>query len=64
MILINITCVSCNETRTIEVDPVGYTNWKNGQLIQRAMPELSAEDREMLISRICPDCWNKLFPED
>jgi hypothetical protein len=32
-------------------------------LIQKAMPYLTADEREMFISGTCSDCWDKLFPE-
>lgn len=35
-----------------------YDRWKGGELIQVAMPELSPEDREFLISGMSPDGWD------
>ena len=34
--------------------------WKNGELIQRVMPKLSADEREFLISGITPTEWESL----
>ena len=28
------------------------------------MPQLSADEREMLISGICPSCWAKAFSDE
>lgn len=37
--------------------------WQRGEKIQLAMPEVSAGDREFLISGISPDGWRQLFGE-
>lgn len=41
-----------------------YVLWKSGTLIQNAMPNLSADDREWLISGITPEQWNRLWSYD
>jgi hypothetical protein len=38
-----------------------YDDWKAGQLIQDAMPQLSAEEREFLMTGITPAEWNEAF---
>jgi len=58
-----VTCPNCQKTKMLLVDPSGYQSWKGGELIQSAMPELSAADRESLISGVCDPCWDILFPE-
>jgi hypothetical protein len=35
--------------------------WEGGELIQDAMPYLSAGERELLISGICETCFDKIF---
>jgi len=55
-------CAAQVEIHDVPLD--GYHAWKQGELIQIALPELSAEDRELLISGTCDVCWNMLFPED
>ena len=35
--------------------------WRNGALIQDAMPQLDADQREFLISGITPAEWNEAF---
>jgi hypothetical protein len=37
--------------------------WRQGAMIQDAMPELSADLREMFISGTCPKCWDDMFGE-
>lgn len=55
------TCPFCGEDHIVTVPEDGYNRWIRGEKIQIAMPEVPAEDREMLISGICPTCWNKTF---
>ena len=59
-----VVCRMCGEIHPIEVDLEGYQQWKAGALIQNALPTLSAGERELLISKTCDDCWNKIFPEN
>lgn len=33
--------------------------WQNGELIQRVFPNLSADEREFLISGITPGTWEE-----
>lgn len=53
-------------TRTLDIDVTQeqIDKWQSGSYIQDAMPHLSADDREFLISGITPDEWNKVFPEE
>lgn len=64
MKLINIieTCPFCKKDYVVYgVSAKGYTNWYNGILIQKALPELSLTDRESIISGICPKCQDEIF---
>jgi hypothetical protein len=41
-----------------------YNSWLNGTLIQVAMPELTVDQREFLITGLLPDDWARIFPEE
>ena len=41
----------------------GIDKWLNGAFIQDAMPDVSAGDREFLISGISPAGWDQMFQE-
>ncbi len=41
-----------------------FFKWQEGELAQNAFPYLSADEREMLISGVCPKCWAKTFGEE
>ena len=42
----------------------GYHAWRRGLLIQNALPEISANDREFLISGISPVTFDSIFDDD
>ena len=48
-------------TRDIDITNEQLTIWQRGELIQNAMPYLSADDREFLISGTTPEEWKALF---
>ncbi len=56
-----IKCIGCKQTKEIVVPLAEYRAWQSGKLIQEAMPNVSANDRELIISRTCPECWAKIF---
>lgn len=56
-----VQCISCEHGHTIELNMEDYRSWKGGERIQDAMPYLSAAERELLMSRICPVCWDEMF---
>ena len=68
MFVINTTCPFCGKTTPIQIRRVAdYHAWQNGALAQDAFPYLSADEREMLISGMCPICWNdwnEMFEEE
>lgn len=55
------TCFVCNERGVVNVDQLGYNQWRNGWLIQDAFPQMPKELREQLKSGIHPTCWNSVF---
>lgn len=62
--IITMECVCCGKEHSVECSRNGFTAWRLGDLCQKAMPELSATEREQLISGICPDCQNKIWVSD
>jgi hypothetical protein len=45
----------------MEIDPIDYQKWVDGALIQDALPYLTADEREFLMTGITPDQWKKMF---
>ena len=60
---IEIICPFCGAEHSVEVDLAQFENWLHGELIQRAMPDLTRTEREQLISRMCPKCQAEVFGE-
>ena len=60
------TCRSCQKSYNLLVNMSDVHEWMTGKYIQDAMPYLSADERELLISKTCGVCWNEMFgdPED
>lgn len=54
-------CPFCGHAHEVEVNETDYWDWQDGALAQDAFPYLSADEREMLISGIDSECWNKMF---
>lgn len=61
---VNKTCMVCNKTHAIEIDQDAFVRWMQGELIQNVAPELSDDDRELLISGVCGPCFDEVFGED
>lgn len=55
---LTISCVSCRKSYHLEVNREGYNAWRyGGMLIQNALPDLTASERELLISGLCDTCY-------
>jgi hypothetical protein len=37
--------------------------WQSGTMIQEAMPNISDDEREFLLSGLTPEEWNEMFKE-
>ena len=62
IITVTNTCPFCGKLHSVEVNDLDFYLWSNGiTLIQEAFPYLSADEREIVKTGICPDCWNNLF---
>lgn len=63
--LIITECPFCSVTQEISVCSEDYSAWeKAGIPAQIAFSYLSANDREAIISGICPECWVDVFEQD
>ena len=53
-----------SSTMEIPVAQEQINSWKDGMLIQDAMPDLSADHREFLMTGSTPEEWDKMFGEE
>tara|TARA_R100000664_G_scaffold27698_1_gene38580 strand:+ start:2139 stop:2354 length:216 start_codon:yes stop_codon:yes gene_type:complete len=50
-------------TMEIKMNPNDYVRWQKRETnIQDALPYLSVDEREFLMSGISPEDWNELYP--
>ena len=54
-------CVFTGEEYQCQVPAKGLERWLAGEHIQNAMPSVSADDREFLMSGISPKGWTQAF---
>lgn len=62
--IITRPCPECQRTNEVEVKVEDYVSWRNGMHIQHAFPYLNSDDREVLMTGICPECWDTLYLND
>ena len=48
----------------INITQAQLAAWVDGSLIQDVMPDISADEREFIMTGITPDEWNAMFGED
>jgi len=51
-------------TMEMELDLADLAAWENGTLIQKAMPYLSPNQREFLMTGILPEEWDNIFGKE
>lgn len=57
-------CFCCGQNKVVEMDSQAYTRWMDGEHIQDVAPQLSVDDRELLISGVCGTCFDTMFAND
>ena len=63
-VAIDTKCPYCKKTTRLFVREENFIKWRKGALVQKAFPEMSADNREMLITGICPTCWIAMFERE
>lgn len=59
--IVTTTCPVCHALSDVIVGSADYKAWQSGLVIQEAMPHLSVDDREKLITGFCSPCWDRMF---
>ena len=57
-------CPRCATRSTVVLPVAAYEAWRDGLAIQKAWPEGSSADRELLITGYHDACFNAHFPPD
>lgn len=65
--LYTTTCILDGKTVSQEIPNltnIMLDKWRNGMPIQDAMPSLSPDEREFIMTGINSVLWNEIFPEE
>ena len=54
-------CRFCGVSSEVWLDADQLRQWQSGVLIQDAMPDISSDERELLISGTHAHCWIRMF---
>lgn len=54
-------CTVNRQRYAVTVPINAWKEWRDGKVIQEVMPELSADEREFLISKLTPAEFDKIF---
>jgi hypothetical protein len=57
-------CYICQVIEIVIAPEEDFIKWQEGGYIQDIFPYLFAETREIMISGICGECYNKMFGEE
>lgn len=57
---VQIACPFCGADSIVKMRLASFEAWNAGALIQNAAPDLTADQRELLISGTCGACWKAM----
>lgn len=57
-------CTMCDQISEVDLDPAKVARWiQRGEKIQNVWPELSPDERELLMTGTHPACWTALWAD-
>lgn len=59
-----VICSTCQDKKVLRLEESSVKRYMSGELAQTCFPELSRNDRELLISGTCGDCFDDMFGSD
>lgn len=63
--IVEVWCPNCDHSEVFTMTKEQYKQWYYREKpIQDIFPEIKYDKREMLISGICPKCWDEMFGEE
>jgi len=57
-------CMRCRQKSQVTVDADALKRWQSGELVQRAFPLMTPDERELLITGTHPECWRAMFRDE
>lgn len=62
--IIQVKCIMCKELTQIQIPESNWKRYIAGENIQDCLDFLSADLRELMISKTCGKCFDKLFASE
>lgn len=63
LVEVTMQCPYCGQPAMVSAPAEGFAEWQAGRSIQSALPELTAGQREILLSGSHEACFDKMFPD-
>lgn len=61
-VIMDQRCPWCEEDHLINMPASLYFKWRTrADLIQNIFPDTPADEREVIKTGYCPDCWSEMF---
>lgn len=57
-------CPFCPTISEVVVEAQGLWDYEHGVMLQNAFPDLSADEREVILTGICTPCYDSITDED
>lgn len=64
MTTVTRTCLWCRQVHEVKVPTDGWERWQDGEYVQVAFPDLTAAEREVLISGTHDECWDEMMGDE
>ena len=59
------SCIHCEAKHIFKLSSTDYDDvFYKRRFMQEIFPELSMDQRELMISGTCKSCWDEIFPPD
>jgi hypothetical protein len=60
-LMLEVVCIFCQKTVQMLVTADEFQKWEAGGMVQDCFKQLTIDEREALISKLCPECQKKVF---
>lgn len=64
LVVLTSTCPECGKQHFLGMTTADFRAYAAERLADEVFPDEPADVRELLITGVCPECWDKLFPND
>lgn len=59
-----VDCAVCHKQYILPISAAQVTAWRNGNaLVQHVFSQLSADERELLMTKTCGTCFDRIFKD-